>query len=106
MTWPPPATAPTSSSSTCDAAWNGPTATSPAPHHIPFNELPDRAAQVPDGEVWVYCRSGYRSTIAASMLAARGRSVVSVDDEFTNAAAAGLPLDARRPPLIPDSTSA
>jgi rhodanese-related sulfurtransferase len=61
--------------------------------HIPFNELLDRAAEVPDGEVWVYCRTGYRSTVAASMLAARGRSAVSVDDEFGNAEAAGLPIE-------------
>jgi rhodanese-related sulfurtransferase len=63
-------------------------------HHIPFDELPDRAAQVPAGEVWVYCRSGYRSNIAASILAGHGRSVASIDDEFTNAAKAGLPVDA------------
>jgi hydroxyacylglutathione hydrolase len=62
-------------------------------HHIPFNELPGRFGQVPDGEVWLYCRTGHRSTIAASMLAAHGRSVVSVDDEFTNAEAVGLPID-------------
>ena len=67
-------------------------------HHIPFNELPDRAGEVPDGEVWVYCHSGYRSTIAASMLAARGRAAVSIDDDFANAEAAGLPLD--REPLL------
>jgi len=30
--------------------------------------------------------------VAASLLAARGRRVVSVDDDFGNAAAAGLPL--------------
>jgi glyoxylase-like metal-dependent hydrolase (beta-lactamase superfamily II)/rhodanese-related sulfurtransferase len=70
-------------------------------HHIPFDELPGRAAQVPDGEVWVYCRTGYRSTIAASILAAHGRSVVSIDDEFPNAAAAGLPLDAQLPSDAP-----
>jgi hydroxyacylglutathione hydrolase len=61
-------------------------------HHIPFNELPDRIAQVPGGEVWVHCRTGYRSTVAASILAARGRTVVSIDDEFSRAGAAGLPL--------------
>ena len=68
-------------------------------HHIPFNELLDRADEVPDGEIWVHCRSGYRSTVAASMLAARRRSVVSVDDEFAKAEAAGLPLRAARPQL-------
>jgi hypothetical protein len=31
--------------------------------------------------------------IAASMLATRGRQVTSVDDDFGNAAAAGLPLE-------------
>ena len=64
-------------------------------HHIPFNELPARAAEIPDGEVWVHCQGGYRSTIAASMLAARGRTAVGVDDDFSNAEAAGLLLDRR-----------
>jgi hypothetical protein len=31
--------------------------------------------------------------VASSMLAARGRRVVGVDDEFASAAAAGLPLE-------------
>jgi hydroxyacylglutathione hydrolase len=63
-------------------------------HHVPFSDLPDRVAQVPEGEVWVYCRSGHRSTIAAaSILAAHGRTAVSVDDEFAKAEGAGLPLD-------------
>jgi rhodanese-related sulfurtransferase len=61
--------------------------------HIPLHELPGRLAEVPPGEVWVHCGGGYRSMVASSMLAARGRSVVSVDDDFTNAAAAGLSLE-------------
>jgi len=60
--------------------------------HIPLHELPGRPAELPPGEVWVHCESGYRSIVAASMLAARGQPVVSVNDDFTNAAAAGLPL--------------
>ncbi len=60
--------------------------------HIPFHELPDRTGELGTGEVWVYCHTGYRSTLAASVLAARGRRVVSVDDEFENAAAAGVPV--------------
>jgi glyoxylase-like metal-dependent hydrolase (beta-lactamase superfamily II)/rhodanese-related sulfurtransferase len=63
--------------------------------HIPFSELPDRAGEVPAGQVWVYCHSGYRSMVAASMLAARGHSVVSIDDQYENAETAGVPL-ARR----------
>jgi hydroxyacylglutathione hydrolase len=61
--------------------------------HIPLHELPARVAELPPGEVWVHCESGYRSTLAASMLAARGRPVVSVNDDFANAGAAGLPLE-------------
>jgi len=61
--------------------------------HIPLHELPGRMGEVPPGEVWVHCESGYRSIVASSMLAARGRQVIGVDDDFTSAAAAGLPLE-------------
>ncbi len=60
--------------------------------HIPLHELPSRSAEVPAGEVWVHCHSGYRALAAASLLAARGRQVISVDDDFGNARTAGLPL--------------
>jgi hydroxyacylglutathione hydrolase len=60
--------------------------------HIPFSELPYRAGEIAAGEVWVHCQSGYRAGIAASMLKARGREAVSVDDDFGNARAAGLTL--------------
>ena len=58
----------------------------------PASELPGRSHEVPAGEVWVHCHSGYRALVAASMLAARGRQVISVDDDFGNADTAGLPL--------------
>src|SRR6266487_2141483 len=61
--------------------------------HIPLHELPRRLGDVPAGQVWVVCHSGYRATVAASLLAAHGRDVVAVDDEFDSAAAAGLPLE-------------
>jgi hydroxyacylglutathione hydrolase len=61
--------------------------------HIPLHELPGKIAELPAGEVWVHCESGYRATLAASVLAARGRRVVSVDDDFASAAAAGLALE-------------
>jgi hydroxyacylglutathione hydrolase len=64
----------------------------PGAVHIPLHELRGRLAEVPAGEVWVHCAAGYRATVAASLLAAAGRSVVSVDDEFVNAARAGLEL--------------
>ena len=62
--------------------------------NIPIHELLDRIDSVPPGEVWVHCQSGYRSSIASSVLAAAGRTVVSIDDEFDNASAAGLPMAA------------
>jgi rhodanese-related sulfurtransferase len=62
--------------------------------HIPLHDLPARLDEVPDGEVWVHCAAGYRASIAASLLAAAGRRVVAVDDDFTNAATAGLPVRA------------
>ncbi|MCV2488556.1 rhodanese-like domain-containing protein [Geodermatophilus sp. YIM 151500] len=62
--------------------------------HIPVHELPDRIDEIPAGEVWVYCGSGYRASIAASLLARAGRRPVLVDggygDPDTGAAAAGL----------------
>ncbi|MBM2616424.1 hypothetical protein JIG36_12735 [Actinoplanes sp. LDG1-06] len=58
--------------------------------HVPLHELPGRLAEVPDGEVWVHCAAGYRASIAASLLAAAGRRVVTIDDDFDHATAAGL----------------
>lgn len=63
--------------------------------HIPLHEVVARMDEVPSGEVWVHCASGYRASIAASLLAAAGRKVVAIDDSFVrSAAAAGLPLEA------------
>jgi hydroxyacylglutathione hydrolase len=50
--------------------------------HIPLHELAGRMGEIGAGEVWVHCHSGYRAAIAASMLAASGRQVVVIDDEF------------------------
>jgi hydroxyacylglutathione hydrolase len=52
----------------------------PAAIHVPFYELPDRIDELPDGELWVYCATGNRATVAASLLANAGREVVLVDD--------------------------
>src|SRR5262249_61301293 len=32
--------------------------------HIPLYELAGRAGELPPGEVWVHCQSGYRSIVA------------------------------------------
>ncbi|WP_373292738.1 MBL fold metallo-hydrolase [Mangrovihabitans endophyticus] len=70
---------------------------------IPLHDLLRRVDDVPDGEVWVHCASGYRASIAASLLAAAGRrAVVVLDDDFTTAASTGLPV---RSPAGPESTT-
>ncbi len=58
--------------------------------HIPLHELGDRTDEVPQGEVWVYCGSGYRASIAASVLDRPGRDVVLINDMYDAAAEAGL----------------
>jgi len=58
--------------------------------HIPLHELRARMTEIPLGEIWVHCQAGYRAAIAASLLAASGRTVVAVDDEFSRSKAAGL----------------
>lgn len=61
--------------------------------HIPLHELPGRIGEVPPGQVWVYCQAGYRAALAAPLLAAAGREVVTVDYGFGGAGRSGLPLD-------------
>ncbi len=63
--------------------------------HIPLHELADRLDEVPQGEVWVYCGSGYRASIAASILDRPGRQVVLINDSYDAANAVGL--DDERP---------
>jgi hydroxyacylglutathione hydrolase len=60
--------------------------------HIPFWELEQRAGEVPPGEVWVHCASGFRAAIGASLLDRAGRRVVHVDDDWDRAEQAGLPV--------------
>jgi hydroxyacylglutathione hydrolase len=60
--------------------------------NIPIHELPHRVGEVPQGEVWVHCASGYRASIAASILDAAGHRLVAIDDEFENAEKVGLDL--------------
>ncbi len=50
--------------------------------HVPLHDLLDRMDDVPGGTVWVHCASGYRASIAASLLVRAGRDVVLVDDDF------------------------
>lgn len=60
--------------------------------NIPIHELPRRVDEAPEGELWVHCASGYRASIAASILDAAGRTLVAIDDSFANAEKVGLHL--------------
>ena len=63
--------------------------------HIPIHELERRMDEVPtDGEVWVHCASGYRASIASSLLARAGRTPVLLDDSDTRLEELGFELTA------------
>ena len=64
----------------------------PGAVHIPFWELEQRAGEIPPGEVWVHCASGFRASIGASLLDRAGRRVVHVDDDWSRATELGLPV--------------
>ncbi len=61
---------------------------------MPFYEVHDRLAEIPrDRPVHVYCGSGYRAAAVASLLQHHGfGNIVHVDDDFADAAAAGLTI--------------
>ena len=50
--------------------------------HVPLEKLLDRLDEVPDDRLLVHCASGYRASIAASLLDRSGRDVVLIDDTF------------------------
>ena len=60
--------------------------------HIPLNELWDRMSEVPSDKVWVHCASGFRASIAASLLDRAEHPVVHIDDDYANAEKAGFPI--------------
>ncbi len=58
--------------------------------HVPFQDIEARVEEIPEGaEIWVYCKSGHRASIAASFIEHSGRTPVLIDDMWDNAAAAG-----------------
>jgi hydroxyacylglutathione hydrolase len=57
---------------------------------VPLHELRERMDEIPQGEVWIHCGSGYRAAIAASILDQPGRRVVLVNDRYEAAKEAGL----------------
>ncbi|HZZ45770.1 MAG TPA: MBL fold metallo-hydrolase [Pseudonocardia sp.] len=61
-----------------------------ASQHIPLPELADRLDEIAEGQIWVYCGSGYRASIAASILDRAGRDVVLINDAYDAAVTIGL----------------
>lgn len=64
----------------------------PGAIHLPVQDVEVRASELPDGELWVHCRSGYRAGIASSLLHRHGRSVVHIDDAWERVAELELPI--------------
>ncbi len=60
--------------------------------NIPVFDLLRRIDEIPPGDVWVHCRSGFRAGLAASILERAGRRVVHVDDLFERAEQVGVTL--------------
>ncbi|HEX5947014.1 MAG TPA: MBL fold metallo-hydrolase [Acidimicrobiales bacterium] len=51
--------------------------------HIPLDQVEVRMDEVPaDRPVWVHCASGFRASIAASLVDRAGRTVVAIHDEW------------------------
>ncbi|MBF5034046.1 MBL fold metallo-hydrolase [Micromonospora sp. ANENR4] len=61
----------------------------PGSVHIPLHSLLDRLGDVPAGPLWVHCVSGFRASIAASLLDRAGHEVVFVDDDYSKAVQTG-----------------
>jgi len=60
--------------------------------NVPLHEILDRIGEVPEGHIHVHCESGFRASIAASLLDRAGHDVTLVDDEFAHAVDSGRPL--------------
>ena len=60
--------------------------------HLPLHDIVKRLDELPDGELWVHCKSGYRASIATSVITASGRHAVWINDNFDNAEGVGLPI--------------
>lgn len=59
--------------------------------NIPLHDVMAEMARLPkDESIWVHCASGYRASIAASLIDRSGRTPVLVDDTFEHARELGL----------------
>jgi hydroxyacylglutathione hydrolase len=62
----------------------------PGSVHVPVHQLLSRINELSTGRLWVHCASGFRASIAASLLDRAGLDVILIDDDYSNAIALGL----------------
>ncbi len=62
----------------------------PGSAHVPLHQLLARLADLPPGRLWVHCASGFRASIAASLLDRAGHDVILIDDAYRHAVELGL----------------
>ncbi|HSE08740.1 MAG TPA: MBL fold metallo-hydrolase [Nocardioidaceae bacterium] len=61
--------------------------------NVPIHNVLAHVDDIPRKKLWIHCAGGYRASVVASILDARGYDVVAVDDSFEESAApAGLPI--------------
>ncbi|MHC6222006.1 rhodanese-like domain-containing protein [Arthrobacter sp. MMS24-S77] len=65
--------------------------------NVPLHELLLRLDELPNERIWVHCTSGYRASVAASLLHRAGRDVVLIDAHFRDAADSGVELTRATP---------
>ena len=66
----------------------------PGAIHIPYEQLGARMGEIPRGrEVVIYCASGIRSSLAASVIERSGASATNVRGGFISWRGAGLPVE-------------
>ena len=61
--------------------------------NVPVHAVLAHLESIPQQRLWIHCAGGYRASVVASVLAARGHDVVAIDDSFDESAGeAGLTL--------------
>ncbi|WP_435741853.1 rhodanese-like domain-containing protein [Nocardioides sp. SYSU DS0663] len=70
--------------------------------HVPLMELPQRLADLPEGQTLVVCRVGGRSAQAVGYLVQQGYDAVNLDGGMLDWAAAGRPMvsETGQPPRV------
>ncbi|MEV7606492.1 MBL fold metallo-hydrolase [Paenarthrobacter sp. NPDC089322] len=58
--------------------------------NVPVYGLLQRITELPQCRIWVHCATGYRASVAASLLDRAGRKVVLINARYKDAAGAGI----------------